>query len=364
MDFYINLFAITLIATMLELFKIKKFHKLIIIYLLAMIYIFLSATRWSGLDWQMYYDFFLYNNSYDDFVNNSLGIDFGYGIINYLVKSFTDEYSVLISILAIIIISIKVNFILKFAMFPLLTMFYWFGTYMGDIFFIRQTLAVAITLIAFRFIVKKNFLLFLLFTCLAACIQISTIFFIPAYFLFYKKIKIRYLVLILIITCVIGQILDSSILTAVSGVINIFPDGERLGSKIELYTYFYDNTMDSEKMLYGILRRMIFLPLELYFINKIEKYDANYRGYINLIVFGNVLYFLFGNISPVIAGRINLAYNFYEVLVIPIIFITYKSFKIRILLFICFVIFVFAKYMFNLYDLYEQYVPYINILIQ
>ena len=100
-----------------------------------MIYIFLSATRWSGLDWQMYYDFFLYNNSYDDFVNNPLGIDFGYGIINYLVKSFTDEYSVLISILAIIIISIKVNFILKFAMFPLLTMFYWFGTYMGDIFF-------------------------------------------------------------------------------------------------------------------------------------------------------------------------------------------------------------------------------------
>ena len=151
MDFYINLFVITLIATMLELFKIKKFHKLIIIYLLAMIYIFLSATRWSGLDWQMYYDFFLYNNSYDDFVNNPLGIDFGYGIINYLVKSFTDEYSVLISILAIIIISIKVNFILKFAMFPLLTMFYWFGTYMGDIFFIRQTLAVAITLIAFRF---------------------------------------------------------------------------------------------------------------------------------------------------------------------------------------------------------------------
>ena len=149
---------------MLELFKNKKFHKINkLIYLLAMIYIFLSATRWSALIGKCIMIFFYIIIHMMIFVNNPLGIDFGYGIINYLVKSFTDEYSVLISILAIIIISIKVNFILKFAMFPLLTMFYWFGTYMGDIFFIRQTLAVAITLIAFRFIVKK-ILFILLFT--------------------------------------------------------------------------------------------------------------------------------------------------------------------------------------------------------
>ncbi|WP_444314052.1 EpsG family protein [Megamonas funiformis] len=361
MEFYLTLFGLTTIVSFMEFFNIKLKTKKYIFIGISIIYIFISGLRWNNPDWIVYYPFFMENNTLDDFWYGNIPVDKGFGLINFVVKSFTDEYTILLFALAILIISIKVNFIIKFATFPLISLLYWFGTYIGDIFFIRQTLAICITLIAFRFILKKNFILFVLFTLLAATIQISAISFLLAYFIFYRKIKVRYLVLGLIFSILIGRMMDISILLTLNNFFNVLPDSERLLEKIDFY-YESGSVSDGPIIILTYIRRIIFIPIELWAISRIEKFDKNYRGYLNLIIFGYILYFLFDNMSPIIATRISSVYYIYEIITIPMIFIVFKSLKIRIGIFCLLLIYLLIKYLYAINMYYDIYVPYINVL--
>lgn len=360
MLFYLTLFSITSIGSFFELCNVNKNKKMFIAIFLMIIYIIISGLRWNNTDWIVYYPFFMNNYSLDDFWYGNIPIDKGFGLINFIVKFFTDEYSILLFILAIIIIGLKINFILKFSMFPLLSILFWFGTYMGDIFFVRQALAVSITLVAFRYIVKRQFLYFIFWTLIASTIQISVIPFILAYFIFHLKIKIRYLILGIISSIIVGRLLDISFLLNINGILNIMPDADRLNEKLDLYMNI--GTDDGGFLLLGYIRRLLFLPIELWAITKLEKIDNKYRGCINLIIVGYMLYFLLGNVSPTIATRISTAFYFYEVITIPAIFLLVKKINIKLVLFFILVIYSLMKYIYaiNLYR--DIYIPYINIL--
>lgn len=360
MLFYLTLFSITGIGSFFELCNINKKKKLFIAIFLMIIYIVVSGLRWNNTDWGVYYPFFMNNYTLDDFWDETESIDKGFGFINFIVKSFTDEYSILLFILAIIIIGLKINFILNFAMFPLLSILFWFGTYMGDIFFIRQSLAISITLIAFRYIVKKQFLYFIFWTLIASTIQVSVLPFILAYFIFRLKIKIRYLILGIIVSLILGRLLDTSFLLNIAGILNVMPDADRLSGKIDFYMSV--GTDDGSSSLLSYIRRLLFLPLELWAIIKLEKVNYVYRGCINLIVFGYILYFLFNNVSPVVATRISTAFYFYEVITIPAIFLLVKNINIKLILFFILLVYSLIKYIYaiNLYP--DAYIPYVNIL--
>lgn len=360
MLFYLSLFGITSLASFLELCNIRKNIKLYIAIFLSIVYILISGLRWNNPDWIIYYPFFMENYTLDDFWTGPIPIDKGFGLINFLVKSFTDEYTILLFILAVIIIGIKVNFIIKFAMFPLISLLFWFGTYIGDIFFIRQTLAISITLIAFRYILKKQFIYFAFWVAVASTIQISVLPFIFAYFIFHRKIKIRYLILGIMVSIIIGRMLDVSYLLNLSSVLNILPDAERLNEKLDLYMNIGND--DGGFLVFGYLRRLLFLPIELWAISRLDKIDKNYRGYINLIIFGYMLYFLFGNMSPTIASRISTPFYFYEVITIPLLIYFGKSLRIKMVMFFVLTMYVLLKYIYaiNLYP--DSYIPYVNIL--
>lgn len=361
MEFYLTLFGLTTIISFMEFFNIDLKTKKYILIGVSIIYIFISGLRWNNPDWIVYYPFFMENITLDDFLYGNIPIDKGFGLINFIVKIFTDDYTILLFILAILIISIKVNFIIKFATFPLISLLYWFGTYIGDIFFIRQTLAICITLIAFRFILKKNVILFVVFTILAATIQISVISFLLAYFIFYRKIKVRYLVLGLVFSILIGRMMDTSMLLTLNSFFNVLPDSERLLEKIDFY-YDVGNVTDGPIIILTYIRRLIFIPIELWAISRIEKFDKNYRGYLNLIIFGYIIYFLFDNMSPVIATRISSAYYIYEIITVPMIFMVFKSLKVKIGIFCVLSIYLLIKYLYAINVYYDVYVPYVNIL--
>lgn len=363
MEFYLTLFGLTTIVSFIEFFNIKLKIKKYILIGISIIYIFISGLRWNNPDWIVYYPFFIGNNTLDDFWYGNIPIDKGFGLINFIVKSFTDEYTILLFVLALLIVSIKVNFIIKFATFPLLSLLYWFGTYMGDIFFIRQTLAICITLIAFRFILKKNIALFVLFTLLAATIQVSVISFILAYFIFYKKIKIRYLILGLIVSIIIGRMIDIGLLLKLNEFFYVLPDSDRLLEKVDFY-YEAGYRSDGPIVILTYIRRIIFIPIELWALSKIEKVNMYYRGYLNLIIFGYMIYFLFENMSPIIATRISSAYYIYEIITIPMLFMIFKSLKIKISMFLILVLYLLIKYLYAINMYYDVYVPYINILFR
>lgn len=359
MNFYIGLYIITWIISFFEFFNLKRKNKIILLIFIGCIYIFLGGFRWNGNDWYVYYDFFTRNYTLDDFWNAP--IDKGFGLINYLVKSIFDEYTLLLILLAIVIIVVKLWFIKKYAIFPLISLLYWYATYFGDIYFIRQDLAASIALISIYFIIKRNLKVFILLIGIASTIQISSIFFLPAYWIFNKQIKIKYICWGLIISIILGRLIDVSILGSLQNY--IFIDQERIASKVDLYVYDYDmNDIEALPLFLGYCRRLLFIPIELWMINRMEKIDKNYRGFVNLIIFGNMLYFLLANMGSTFAVRANYFYVMCEMITIPAIFIFIKKMWVKLIVFFIFSIYLYLKYIFFILNKPEAFIPYINVL--
>lgn len=362
MEFYIMLFIITLIIAFLDFTNIERKYKIYILIGIGIVYMFISGFRWNNTDWNIYYPFFMENDSLDDFWYGYIPIDKGFGLINFIVKSIIDSYTVLLCILAVIILGIKINFIATFATFPLLSLLYWFSTYLSDIYFVRQALAVSITLISFRFIVKKQLIYFLICVFLAATIQVSTIVFILAYFIYHRNIKIKYLVLGIILSIIIGRYLDSSLLVYFRQWVDILPDSDRLANKVVAYTEGMEANSEAGWLFLGFVRRLFFIPIELMCMYKLKNYISTYRGCLNLIIFGYMLYFLFANISATIAIRVSTAFYIYEIITIPAMFLLVKSLKIKLILFIIFIGYCGMKYIYLINNFYDEYIPYINVL--
>ncbi len=359
MYFYIGLFGITTVAAFCELLNIKKAKKLYIFIALLLIYILFSATRWNNPDWDVYYPFFMKNNELDDFLYGTIPVDKGFGILNYLVKILFDDFTALLSILAIIIITIKGWFIKKYSSLPLLSVLLWFGTYIGDMFCNRQTLAISITLLAFYFIIKKQIIPFVLVVIIAASIQVSVIAFILAYPIYHSKLSGKCLIAGVFLSVIIGAYLDNSYLIQIASMVNLIDvDTERLLLKIDTYV---QETADPNS-IFSYARRLLFIPLEIYMISKMEVVDKNYRGCVNLIVCGYMMYFLLINVSNTFATRISSSFYIYEILVLPNIIGYYKRLDVRILCFILLGVYACVKYVYAIELYQEAYIPYTNVL--
>lgn len=154
-----------------------------------------------GSDTYSYYISFLqikdksWQNIFKNFVNvyaNGIGKDPGYSLFEKVINVVTNEYQVLLFVIAILFFLALGNFILKntsrlsdavlaFVIYSVL--FYSFFSITGH----RQTIATAASLFAFEYIKKKKFIPFILLILIAATIHKSVLIFVPFYFIAHIK---------------------------------------------------------------------------------------------------------------------------------------------------------------------------------
>lgn len=169
---------------MLDLLKNGDKIKHLVFWFLVSLLIFISSIRWNvGTDWYSYTDYF---SKIENYVENpeTNGMERGFTYLNYLVKELTDNYSVLLTLMAILTIGIKARFIYQHENIMLLSLFLYFCYYVADIFAVRQYLAISITLLSIPYIVQRRFILFLLVVVAAALIHVTAVFFIFAYWIY------------------------------------------------------------------------------------------------------------------------------------------------------------------------------------
>lgn len=158
---YIILFLMASLGAFLDLSNIKKEHKNIFLCILGSICILLSGIRWeTGTDWAQYLNFFKNNDTFEEF--NGDVFEIGYTFLNYLIKSISSQYSLLLLSMSAIIVFLKYKCISLYAIFPLTSILLNFSNYTGDLFPVRQNIALAITFFSTIFIIRKNFLSFFL----------------------------------------------------------------------------------------------------------------------------------------------------------------------------------------------------------
>lgn len=368
MILYVVLFILSAVISLLDFTKTTRINKISAGIMFSCLLVFLSGIRWkTGTDWNMYYYFFLESNTLNDFISNDAnnqGIEFGYGIVNYIIKLIFDDYNFLLMIVAGTIIFIKSRLFFKYSPYFLVAIFINFSTYLGDIFFIRQNLALAITLLSFDFIIKKEKVYFYLSIFLATSIHTSALIFLPAYWIYYYRMTFRKMVLIVtIFICISLFKFNTEILLWVMD--SFSSEDGKIFQKLHAYYILnmqgknFGQAIDSDtRMMIASLRRVVFLPVFLAIYKKKWVDNEIYTRTLNLVVFGHILFFFISGIGMDFAGRLTLYYYIYEILLISFIVSIGNDWIKKGAVFLTVFMYSFMKYFYLLYSLGEYYIPF------
>ncbi|MEH6305200.1 EpsG family protein [Olivibacter sp. CPCC 100613] len=346
---------------LLDLVKNAEKIKHLIFWFFVLVLIFISSIRWNvGTDWYAYTDYFSKVENYVEKPETNM-MERGFTYLNYVVKLFTDNYSVLLTLMAVLTIGLKAGFIYKHKNILLLSLFLYFCYYMADIFAVRQYLAISITLWSISYITKRRFIPFIAIIVFASLIHITAIFFIFAYWIYPMRFSPKLIYCSLLFALVLGFVDIGGLLVRLA--MHIAGVDSRVGEKLLFYN---EETLDMTGNPYvafaiGVAKRAIFIPVFIVFQPYVAQIDRpKYTGYLNLLVFGNLIYFLFMVSLPVMA-RLSTGFLLFEIFVLAYLVFYLKDKSLRLVAFLVLLLFG-AFRLYNLISVYYNlYVPFETI---
>lgn len=357
MIFYFLIFTFFGIFAFFEIWGAKK-STLIPIFLIFSGFLFtLSFIRWqTGTDW-ITYEFF-FNNITEWFGDSEY--EWGFARLNELVKIIFDNYSILLFILGLIIFIFQTQAIYHFSCYPLTSLWLLWCISLGNVFFVRQTVATMLLFYSIRFIQKNKFYYFVFFIFLAMLFHRTSIVFVFAWWVYRTRISISRMFIMILLSIVFSFLI---------GII-IGKLGEALGGifqqKVDVYFADSDATYGmevSKEMLVvrAVINKGFIFFVSLFMLKRIELTNKEYRGFLNLYWFGMVLYFSTVSISIVLA-RLAVVYDLTLIILIAYILKYSNNIYEKIFLFLCFT----AYFMLKLYSTinlyYDVYIPFKTIL--
>lgn len=250
-----------------------------------------SFIRWEvGTDWYPYYEIF----------NNCYHIDhyeWGFITLNRIVKNTTNNYSLLLAILGGILFYFQAKAIKILSILPILTLLLLWGTNLGNIFFVRQSVATSILLYAIIYIESKSLIKYLIFIFIATLIHASSIAFLPAYWIYHYRFSKTNILIASIISISLGSIGGSYIWGNLGNIL-----GGIYQAKIEGYMssgseMVYNESMNATDLyIRTVGGKVILILFFLFFIQ--EEYKEKTKGMINLFLFATIMLPITCSVSP------------------------------------------------------------------
>lgn len=279
--------------------------------------------------------FYIFLNKSADFLNGgpSLTLFFAAAITLYFLLNTIFKFST--------------NIALSLAVFFSLELFF----FMHNV--VRQAVAASIIFYSIRYIISKQLLLFLLMVFIASMFHISSIVFLPFYFI--AGLRISYMWLMLAWLVSLAFFIDSSLISLLFGKVSPYLPAQ--------YEYFADRADVLEKNSQSLgatqlFRQIIFLLLiYVYPKIKVSRYNnAVFLLALISIIFSNIFYHIG------LIGRINSYFTIFLILAIPIaIDYAFERHSKRIVDITLYIVF-FIIYVRNLYTDSHSIFPYYNVL--
>lgn len=363
MEFYLLIWLGLVYCSFFDITNMRVNKKYVFIFYFFCMFILLGGIRYQvGTDWEQYYNYFVVNNRYIDFFNE---IDYtyeaGYRLLNYIVKNVSDSFNVFLLIFTSIICFLKYKSILSYTKLPLIVLLLNYAYFLGDIFNIRQSLGVAITIYSVRFVLEKNLLKFILTIIIATLFHRTAIVFLLAYWLYYKEFSNRTLFLLLTISCFIGfSGVIGSLITNLTGIDNIYVD--KLLTYGEDSSISYSDVDNDQKMFFSFGKKIVLLIPFWFFRKKMkEKYEC-YNGFFNYFFMANIIAVLFSISIPEVSFRLVVFYNFFEIFIIASFVNLYNKLYLKIFIWLLIVLYSLIYFYYNINKFIDAFVPYRSIL--
>lgn len=373
MILYLLLLVLSIAISLFDFTNINKVYKRVMLILFFGICIILSGIRWNlGTDWVLYHDFYVNNSTLSDFfgdIEDPGRLEPGYGLLNYIHMNIFNDYNMFMLLMALFTISIKVRWIIKYTKYPLIAGMAYFTTYIGDIFYIRQYIAIAITVFSFDYIVKRESLKFVCTVILASTIHTSAIVFLLAYPLYNeigwaKKITLKKIITTLLVIIVMDLSNVSNYL--LESFMDAFPaDIGKIVQKVHAYYLlqqeggnFGANIDNTVRLGSAIFRRLLFVPVYLYVYKLLKEIDDTFGKKLKIVLMGYLIFFMFVPISYDFAGRLSLYFTFFEILLIADIFKIKVSPLQKSIFLVLIIIYCSIKYVFVINTFPDAYIPF------
>lgn len=335
-----------------------RIHK-IFFCLILLLFFLLSSLRWErGTDWISYYDFYNFISGYTP---QNWYFEFGYSFLNYLVKTLFNNYTALLTVLALLVYSLVGPTIYKYGIYPILSLAIWFATLLSDIYPTRNTIAVSLAIFSLRYIIDRKLIPFLLVIIFASFFHRAGLIFLPAYFIYSLKFSRSLLICVMGGVLVIGVFFSEFIVGNLGGLL-----GPAIDAKLKYYLAMgaeesfgsaYSATM---VLLKGTINRSLILIVLLYWMNNERKVDPVLNGFINFYIFGLLLFFITVPLSPAL-GRIASYYNIFQLFLFPYILLLGKDRRNQIVLFILIGLYFLIRLNGVISNYIDLYVPYKSI---
>lgn len=296
MMIYLYVAVIVLIFSVLEVFSPefqKKYGKKI--YYLLLTFLALGfMTRWFvGWDWYNYYP---------DYYNSGSKFEIGYRIFALITRKISENYQLFVAINSLIDFLILGWIIPKYSKYPITTLSLYLGinglALETDI--MRNVKSILLFLISIQFIERKKFLPYLLINLLGMGFHITSIVYLPLYFILGERYSRKVVVTLFILgnifylsnSRVMVELLKYINFGRVQGYVGLIPENLERGIDI-----FY-------------IERLIFFAV-VYFGERLVKKESveRYRIFENSAYIGIFIFLFLGQLS-VVALRLSLLFSF------------------------------------------------------
>ncbi len=360
---YVIIFIALAILAAFELpFKGRqKRVKLPVFIGVSLFFILMSGLRWNtGADWTPY---LYYYTHYDpSILFFRIAFEPGFGLFVRFLRIFSDSFTFYLIVFALFTIGLRALFFYRYTNAILLSLFlFWgIGTF-AEVFGVRQSLAISLCLSGVPLIIKRRFWFFALVVLLATSIHTTAIIFLAAYPVFHAKWSVRTKSILLVLSIIIGIVGGGSLLLSLFSSI---PGLGRFAQKATDYMEMGTETnwaavSKTQQLLIGIFKRALIIPVFLYYEKYMKERSPYYKGFLNLYVFGNAIYFVVGDFLSLQ----RLAGYFYplEILLLCLIF---EHSKKKIIWFSILLIYCLLKYSYTLYSGSGSFIPYFWIFTE
>lgn len=182
---------------------------------------------------------------------------------------------------------------------------------------IRQGLALSISLFSIIFVVNRNLKLFLLCSAIALGFHNSSLFFIPAYWLYNYNIKLskgKTFVLVLLILLLAIPLREY----VKEGAVSVLFVDEALNHYSDYLSDDYN--IDSSIISMGTLQRLIILFIYVVALSIKTQKVTNFEYFLARAYFLGLVIFVFFSFSMEYAARLSFCYKILETLMVPIAF--------------------------------------------
>ncbi|MGN7990535.1 EpsG family protein [Pedobacter sp. 22226] len=316
MEVYFVYIGLLFLFSCFEVFKNKPANKVhnFLVFLTYLITVFVIGLRWeTGTDWYPYLDMFEESYSLKNSFEYSNIVERGYLIFNWLNYKLISEYSFFLFTHALIFYYLIIYGLKKITTYPITSFMFFFCSTIGVLGSNRQLLAMAIVFyfLIFAYSKKKTF-----FIAIFAAIQFHTTALLTLSFYFLnRRIKVIYIVLLLLACTVIG-------LTGLPGKLFSLTGGLSEASSYRTEAYSAEAANEAKLSIAGVLRRLLYVTLFLLLRNKIEKKFDKYNFILNGYLISSLIYLLFASSLIILVNRGSLYFNMLEcILFTSILFI-------------------------------------------